>query len=104
MKLKLTSKLTLIFVLFAAILLVIVNFLGYSLGRSSLQQAALSELEVTAEEKQAALEAWLQEGRNDILAITKDPITIEAASGLTLNHPDGVTFTMLHSQLLAEFQ
>ena len=50
-RLTITPKLTLIFVLFAALLLAVVSLLAYTSGSTSLQSAAVSELVVNGHRK-----------------------------------------------------
>jgi len=63
MKLRpgITPKLTFIFVGFAALLLAGVASLAYTNGRNALQQAAISELQSIATEKESALVEWEQD-------------------------------------------
>ncbi len=62
-RLNITPKLTLIFVLFATVLLAVVSLVTYTSGSASLHSAAVSELLSTAIEKQAALEDWVGEAQ-----------------------------------------
>jgi PAS domain S-box-containing protein len=104
MKLRLTPKLTLIFVLFAAALLIAVNLLGYSVGQASLKQAAIDELESTAGEKQAALETWLDRGLHSIEALAASPIVLEETSALAAAPSKSAEGSVRRNTLLEEFE
>ena len=104
MNLRLTPKLTLIFVLFAAALLIAVNILGYSVGQSSLKQAAIDELESTAGEKQAALEAWLDRRLHGIEALAADPIVVQETSALVAMPSNSAAVSGRRKTLLEEFE
>ncbi len=69
-RLGIRLKLTLVFVLFAAVLLVGVSILSFENARSALQAATVSELLSTAIEKEAALNSWIADRAADILTIT----------------------------------
>jgi signal transduction histidine kinase len=71
--LGITSKLTLVFVLFAAIFVAAVGALAYDSGRVALQAATASELLATTIEKQAALDNWVDERRAGIDALAGVP-------------------------------
>ncbi|HSB90306.1 MAG TPA: ATP-binding protein [Anaerolineales bacterium] len=76
---KLTPRITLTFVVYAAALLAAVGFLAYNSGRAALRSATISELQSTAIEKQGALEAWVEEKRQDIARLAQDPGTLTHA-------------------------
>jgi len=58
---KLTPRLTLVFALFAGLLLLGLTIPAYLLGRSSLRAASYSELLSTALEKEAAMNYWVND-------------------------------------------
>ena len=72
-RLDITPKLTLIFVLFAVLLLAVVSVLAYSSGRSSLRSAAVSELLSNAINKQAALAEWISDAQVHAASIAASP-------------------------------
>lgn len=72
-RLGITAKLTLLFVLFAAVLLAGVGLLAYNSGRSALESATTFELLSTALEKEAALNAWLEDRRLNIAVLANSP-------------------------------
>ena len=80
--LRLTSKLTLILVFFAAALLMAVSLLAYDSGRKVMEVAATAELESTAGEKEQRLTAWVEEKKSDIQALSEDPAGMEKATAL----------------------
>ncbi len=77
LRLSITAKLTLVFVLFAALLLVGVGALAYTSGRTALETAITSDLLSTAIEKEAALNAWVEDQQLDIIALTHSPDLVE---------------------------
>src|SRR5262249_51501287 len=66
-------KLTLVFALFAAVLVASVGVLSYRSGRAALQAATISELLATITEKHAALDSWVEERRTGIMALAGVP-------------------------------
>jgi len=79
---RLTPRLTLTLVMYAAVLLAVVALLAYNSGQASLRSATISELLSTAIEKQGALDAWVQEKRQDITLLAADPATVAMAEAL----------------------
>jgi len=73
LKLGVTPKLGLIFALFAAALLAGVGALVYNSGRRALEAATIAELQAKALEKEAALNAWVEERREDVTALAASP-------------------------------
>jgi PAS domain S-box-containing protein len=68
-KLKITTKLTLIFIVFAIAVLLGISIPSYLSARETLRAATVSELHTTSIEKQAALNSWVvdrQESISDI--------------------------------------
>ena len=65
-------RLTLVFVLFAALLLAGVSTLAYLSGQAGLQQATTSELLATAIEKHAALDKWVAERQANLGLVAAD--------------------------------
>ena len=63
MKLRLTSRIVLFFLLLAAVLLASVGVLSYRSGSESLKAAAISEMVGLAAEKEAALDRWIAVSR-----------------------------------------
>ncbi len=101
---KLTPKLTLTFIFFAAALVGAVNLLGYSVGRSSLENAAIAELQSTAGEKQVALAGWIDQKQADIRALADDPSTIEQAASLRTSPLHSLGAAAIHNRLIEEFE
>ena len=101
---KLTPRLTLIFVLYAAALLAGVGLLAYNSGRESLRSAVISELQATAIEKQAALDAWVEDKQAGITRLAADPATIESAAVLLTASPDSPEARDAHDRLLVEIR
>lgn len=73
MKLKLTPRLTLIFILFASCILIATGRLVYNNGRRALEAATITELESTASEKEGALDGWILEREATLRALANSP-------------------------------
>ncbi len=101
---KLTPRLTLVFILYATALLVGVGLLAYTSGRDSLRSATISELQATALEKQAALNKWVEDKQAAITRLAADPAAIESAAALIAASPDSPKARAAHDRLLAEIR
>ena len=101
---KLTPRLTLVFILYATALLIGVGLLAYNSGRDSLRSATISELQATALEKQAALNKWVEDKRSGIALMAADPATIEFAGALVAASPNSPEAGAAHDSLVAEIQ
>ncbi len=104
MKLRLTSRIVLFFVLLAAVLLATVGVLSYRSGSESLKAAAISEMLATAVEKEAALNAWIEERLNDIAQIAIDPAAVEEVTSLVAAAPGSGQAHSAHAALLLELE
>ena len=104
MKLRLTSRIVLCFVLVAAVLLATVGALSYRRGSESLKAAAMSEMFATAIEKEAALDTWFDERLDDLAQIAKDPDLLEAAAALIAAAPASEEARSAHAVLLHKFE
>ncbi|MFN2475381.1 MAG: response regulator [Chthoniobacterales bacterium] len=82
MKLSLTTRITLVFVLFAAALLGGVGFLAYYNGHSALHSAAISELLSTALGKETALNGWIDERAADVAGLAAPRDHVDAVEEL----------------------
>ncbi len=109
--LGITPKLTLVFVLFAAVLLAAVGLLAYRSGRAALEAATISELLATTSEKQAALESWVEERQAAIATVASVPgiansVTayIAASAAVQPNAAPSAALQAAHDQLLHELQ
>jgi signal transduction histidine kinase/DNA-binding response OmpR family regulator len=104
MKLRLTSRIVLSFVLLSTVLLATVGVLSYRSGSESLKAAAISEMLATAAEKEAALNAWIEERLNDIGQIAIDPACVEEVTSLVAAAPGSGQARSVHAALLEEFE
>ena len=87
MKLSLIPRLTLVFVLFAALLLVGVGWVSYENGRTALQASATSELLSAAIQKETELNGWVDERLADLSALAASPALREDVTRL-VSAPD----------------
>jgi PAS domain S-box-containing protein len=101
---RLTPRLTLTFVLYAAVLLAVVGLLAYDSGRASLRSATVSELLSTAIEKQGALNAWVEEKRQDIAILAADPAMAAITATLLPSRPGSPEWQAAHDQWLMQVQ
>ena len=70
-------KLTVIFTVFAALLLVIVSVLSFYSGRSALEKATIAQLESISLEKQASVNDWLSERKLSVAVIAQAPSIVQ---------------------------
>lgn len=96
--LTITTKLTWLFGLFAALLLIVVGALAYFSGRAAIEQAVISDLESTANEKQAALDRWLDDRLNLVVSITGLPANRARVTSLTRDKLDDAARQTLQAQ------
>jgi hypothetical protein len=99
LKLGVTPKLGLVFALFAAALLAGVGLLAYNSGQAALEAATTAELRATALEKEAALNAWVEDRRADVAALAASPRLLEEVAAF--NGPEGAA---AHQRLVAELR
>ena len=104
MKLRLTSRIVLFFVLLAAVLLTTVGVLSYRSGSESLKAAAVSEMLATAIEKEEALDTWFDERLDDLGHIAKDSDLPEAAATLITAAPASEEARSAYAVLLHRFE
>jgi PAS domain S-box-containing protein len=93
-------KLTLVFVIFAALLLAGIGLPSYINARQALQAATTSELLSTAIEKQEALNTWVQERQDDIAALANTPYIIDDITSLTAAEPGSLSTLATYTHLL----
>ena len=97
---KLTPRLTLIFIAYASALLLGVGLMVYDSGRNALRDATISELQATALEKESSLHRWVQDKQADIAALTKDPAIILAAYHLSRADPNSPEAQAAYGELI----
>lgn len=100
---SLTSKVTLTFVFFAVVLLIIIGFLAYSNGRDALESATFSDLLSAAIEKEASLEVWIGGAQRQIKNITESPF-IEQQITILQSDLDADDIELAHNRLVDELQ
>jgi PAS domain S-box-containing protein len=105
-RLNITPKLTLIFALFAVVLLAGVSILAYSSGRAALEAATVAELFSAAVEKQAALNAWIVDTEAHATALSESPNIQGKAADLLAALASGnpTDIQTAHDRLVAELQ
>ena len=103
MKLGIIPKLTLVFVIFAAVLIASLGLLVFRNARSSLQTANISGLLSTALEKETALDAWVEERQDDTAAIAASPHLRDEVMRLRSAAPDSEEARAAYDRLVAGF-
>ena len=96
--LAITTKLTLLFVLFAALILAGVGALAYASGRAAMEQAVISDLQSTANEKHAAFDSWLDDRLKLVVAITEFPAYRARVNSLINDNLDAAARETLQDQ------
>ena len=104
LRLHLTSRIVLIFVLFAAVLLAAVGMVSYYSGRESLKAAAVSEMLAVAIEKEAELDKWLEERTGNLKEVARASNLHEEICKLTEAGLDGPTAAIAHRRIVADLQ
>jgi hypothetical protein len=106
LQLNITPKLTLIFVLFAVLVLVVISTPAYTSGRASLEAAAVSELLSTAIEKQAALNTWIMDTQTHATSLSASPSLQERTADLLAARASGdqAKIQAANLRLVAELQ
>ena len=99
--LRITPKLTLIFILFAAATLVGLSLPAYFQGRASLKNATISELFSTSLEKRSALNNWVAEDERDIGDIANSVYLQHLVSTIGKVSPDSEEFNRATTELIA---
>jgi signal transduction histidine kinase len=104
--LGITVKLTLILVVFAALLLATISVLAYTSGSNSLQAAAISELLSTAIYKQTNLDSWIGGAQVHTTALASAPDFQKNLVGFLAAHSRGDTLEAqtAHADLIAEMK
>jgi len=102
MKLLLTSRIVLYFVLLATALLAVVGVLSHRSGSESLKAAAISEMLAAAIEKEAALDTWIEERSADIRQLSTFVDLDGKAANLIAAPPGSEEARSAHAILLEE--
>ena len=100
--LRLTPRLTLIYTLFAAVLLTFVGILAYYSGRAGLEAATISALSSTSFEKASALDGWIGERQSDLAVIAASPRIVEDTAALFNAGSDSAAARTAHNHLVLE--
>ena len=103
-KMGISLKLALVFVLFAAILLGSTGVLVYTDSKNTLQEATISELQATALEKQAALEDWANHKLLNIESLSELPELSVHLAELIATDPGSDAYRNAHDQIIELFK
>ena len=101
---NLTPKLTLVFALFAGVLLLGLTIPAYLRGRESLRTASFSELEATALEKEAALDNWIQERQHTLEDIARQTNLRDSLRWFIYADPHSKTADLFYDELVTNLQ
>lgn len=96
--LTIATKLTVLFVLFATLILTMLGALAYLSSRAALEHAVISDLQSTSNEKQMALDYWLTDRLNLVVAITQFPAYRARIDSLVNDNLDASTRKTLQEQ------
>ncbi|HVO69404.1 MAG TPA: cache domain-containing protein, partial [Aggregatilineaceae bacterium] len=102
--LHLTPKLILVFVFFAAGLLLLVSSLAYVSGRGALAAATMSDLFSQSAEKESALNSWIAERQADLLSLTNSPAWLADLAALSSGSNDAPAMALAHDRVVADLQ
>jgi PAS domain S-box-containing protein len=101
---SITTKLTIVLVLFAAVILLGMGFLIYASGRAALESAAISALDSTALEKQAALEEWVADHQSCLISLVNSPALLADMVVFTTAPPDSAEAHAAHDRIVQELK
>jgi PAS domain S-box-containing protein len=101
---NITTKLSLVFVFFAALLLAGVGALAYASGRAALEAATISDLLSTAVEKEAALNTWVEDRQSDLTALADSSDLNQDVAVLITVAPTSTQAQAAHNRLVRELQ
>ncbi len=101
---SITFKLTLVFVLYAASLLVILGTVVYSRARAALLAASYSELQASAIEKQSALDNWVNDRMLNATTLAAEPAIVSNLQAFFASSPGGADVSALHDRLIANLR
>lgn len=102
--LRMTPKITGLFVVFAALLLAGVGGLAYLSGREALRRATVGELQATVVEKQGALDRWLEERQADLATLAASSHVRDTMATLSRVAPTSARARAARGRLVADFQ
>jgi PAS domain S-box-containing protein len=98
----LTSRITMVFMVFAAVLLAGMGVMTYHNGRSSMESAAVSELLSTAIEKEWQINQWMSKQIADIESLAASPAILTMLNGLQAAPKNSRAQQQAREQLAAE--
>ena len=101
---SITLKLSLVFVLYAASLLIIIGLVAYSRARTALLAASYSELQASVIEKQTALDNWVNDRTMNATALAGEPAVISDLQAILASASDGADASGRHESLVADLQ
>jgi len=102
--LTLATRLTLVFILFALAAISGVGWLSYASGREALRSATISELQATTIEKQAALNAWVQDRQAAVATLAYSLSIRENLETYVAAQPGSAEAQSAHDRLVNELQ
>jgi PAS domain S-box-containing protein len=103
-RLRIATKLTMIFVLFAGAVLVGLGIPAYRNGHNALKAATYSELLTTALEKQAALNSWVNDRQHGISDIANLSHLQENVSVLFAAAPGSLEAGLAHDEIVTNLE
>lgn len=101
-RLGLVPRITLAFVLFAAVILLIVGLMAFSIGESTLKASAISEQLSSAIIKETQINDWVTEQVSDVETISGSPALLNAVNVLTAARPNSEITRLAHDHIVSE--
>lgn len=99
---SITRKVTFVFVMYTAALLLILVLTIYPVARSVLQGAVSSELEASAFEKQKAISDWVKERQDDVEILANEPAFVSDLGSMPASPNGGGQESSYNKRLVAD--
>ena len=103
-KLKITPKLTLLFIIFSGILLLALSIPAYIIARNALRAAAVAERLSSAVEKEDALNSWVNDHTHTLEDIASQQALRAAIETYMSTSPDSTDSIAAHDLILANLK
>jgi len=97
-----TFRLTLVFVVFASVLVAGGGMLAYANGRQQILDGIQSELAIASTDKQSALEEWVRHLGMDVEAMSRSPALVTAVQDMLAAAPGSTQTNAAHEHVVGE--
>ncbi len=99
---KLTTKLTLLFLLLSIIPLAVVGYLAYDNGRQTIEKNMLNHLMSTTILKEAELNQWIEDNERSLRGLARRPLIREYAALFVIHKPVAPEYQTAHKNIIEE--